>query len=545
MEISAKILPLWDENLWIRKDVLRKPFGFFRSSIKNWLGQCCFIVMGDNMDYHDVLPRGPAFGILPVENRTPVRVVGNEAILKTFDEETLQQISAVRRAPGVTDAVLNPDAHPGYGAPIGCVLVSPSHLYPGPVGVDIKCSMSLLQLDIPTEELAEKSLRRALINAIEERITTGYRSSASLKKAPKFSDEDAELVLLEGASEEVCRRLDIPLSWTQRCEDFQHKAHDGSFGPESALRKRLEFLKASGLFGKKYPTRLRQLGTYGGGNHFAECEDVRLADDSDETKRVAEVFGLKPGCAAFLSHCGSRGFGNILAKNQFRLLKEKFELWGIPFPGGDTELVYAPIGTAEANDYQDDLALAGNLAVVNHLLINRLILEAFQEVLPGTNGELVYYISHNFIRREPIGHENRPVYVHRKGATRAYPAGHFILEGTPFYETGHPILLPGNPVSGSSVMVAQKNAEQTAFSINHGAGRIRGRNAAVRELNQQAVDQEFADADILTNCRQYPVDEAPSAYKNFDDVLNSVVEAGLAREVARLHARFVIKDTDS
>lgn len=493
------------------------------------------------MNFQDILPTGPATGILPAGKCTPVRVIGNAAIRQTFEEDTLRQILNARKSPGVTDVILNPDAHVGFGAPIGCVMLSPDHLYPGPVGVDVKCSMSLLQLDIPTEELADKRLRRALIDGIEARITTGYSSSRQLSKAPKFSDEDAELAILEGASPEVCERFGIPEEWTRRCEDFQHFAHDGSNGLGSSLHERLEYLKNSGLF-RNYSEKIHQLGTYGGGNHFGECEDVKLADESEETRRIAEVFGLKPGCAAILSHCGSRGFGNLVARNQFQILQNKFTLWGIPFPGEDKELVYAPIGTPEADNYLNDIALGGNFATVNHLLINRLLLEAFQEVLPGCSGTLVYYISHNFIRHEPIGPGNSMVYVHRKGATRAYPAGHFILKDSPFFETGHPILLPGNPTAGSAVMAALPGAELSAFSINHGAGRLLGRRAAVRTLNQQMVDQQFDEADILTNCRKYPLDEAPAAYKNFDDVLDSVKEAGLAREIARLHARFVIKD---
>lgn len=491
--------------------------------------------------FENIIPTGPAAGILPAGNRTPIRVFGNEHIRKTFEENTLTQALNARRAPGVTDLVLNPDAHSGYGAPIGCVLISPDHLYPGPVGVDVKCSMSLLQLDLPTEALSEKPLRRALINAIGERLPTGFHASQQCRKAPKFTDEDAELAVTEGASPEVCARFSIPEEWTLRCEDFQHVGHDGT---SDTLRARLQAHKDAGLF-RKYSAKLHQIGTYGGGNHFGECEDVRLADDSEETARRADVFGLKSGHAAFLSHCGSRGFGNILAQNQFQTLAAFFERWSIPFPGEDKKLVYTPIDTPQADAYWDDMMLGGNFATVNHLVINRMVLEAFQEVLPGTQGALVYYISHNFIRREPIGRENALVFVHRKGATRAYPAGHFVLENTPFFETGHPILLPGNPMDGSSVMVALDGASASNYSINHGAGRQMGRQAAKRALDAKAVDQSFRDADILTNCRNYPLDEAPAAYKNFQEVLNTVQEAGLAREVARLNARFVIKDEES
>src|SRR4030095_1109067 len=209
----------------------------------------------------------------------------------------------------------------------------------------------------------------------------------------------------------------------------------------------------------------------------------------------------------------------------------------------DKELVSAPLGRPEANDYLDDMALGANFATVNHLLINALVLEAFQEIIPGTTGQLVYFISHNIARREIV--DNRPAWVHRKGATRAFPAGHHALAGTPYAETGHPILLPGNPQAGSVVMVAAPGAEKSCYSVNHGAGRAMGRKAAMRALDQQAVDRSFAEMDILTNCRAYPRDEAPPPYKDFNAVLESVEKAGLATEVARLAARFVIKDASA
>ena len=263
--------------------------------------------------------------------------------------------------------------------------------------------------------------------------------------------------------------------------------------------------------------------------------------DSERARRVAESFGLKDGKVAFLSHCGSRGFGHNLAAGQFKVLQAKFDAWGTPYPGGDKELCYAPLGTQEANDYIDDMSLGANFATVNHLLINALVLEAFQEVIPGTQGELVYLISHNIARQEVV--DGSLSWVMRKGATRAFPAGHPGLKDTPFAEVGHPILLPGNPVAGSAIMVADPGAEKSLYSVNHGAGRTLGRRQANRTLDQKQVDDSFDKADILTNCRQYPKDEAPAAYKDFDEVLKSVKQAGLAREVARLKARFVIKDS--
>src|SRR5215831_3350038 len=488
---------------------------------------------------------GEATGFIPApgDKGKPITVIGTNSIRAGFDATCLQQALNARSAPGVTDLVLNPDAHAGYGAPVGCVLTSPTHIYPGPVGVDIKCSMSFLQLDLPADQVADKTVRRALINAILERTPTGPgRGQRSARKARKVGEALGEKVAIDGASPEVLNAIGIPSEWAQRCEDASHVGHDGT---NTSLAVRLDWLRAN-LF-SNFLEKIAQLGSYGGGNHFGECEVVHVLDN-DSARRTAETFGLRDGRVGFLSHCGSRGFGHALASGQFRSLQQKFTDWDIPFPGDDKELVYAPLGTTEADAYLDDMALGANFATVNHLLINALVLEAFQEVIPGVKGSLVYFISHNIARKELLpdgrGGFAGEGWVHRKGVTRAFPAGHPSLKDTLFAGTGHPILLPGNPAAGSVIMVAEAGAEKSAYSVNHGAGRAMGRKAADRALDQKTVDEEFVAQDILTNCRIYPKDEAPAAYKDFNAVLDSVKAAGLASEVARLKARFVIKDAD-
>jgi len=224
-------------------------------------------------------------------------------------------------------------------------------------------------------------------------------------------------------------------------------------------------------------------------------------------------------------------------------MQRGFRKRGQAFPSGDPELIYAEVGTPEARDYLHDMALGANFATVNHLLINAIVLEAFQKVLPGVRGDLVYFISHNIARREWVDGQHQ--WVHRKGATRALPAGHAELAGTQFFSTGHPILLPGNPRDGSSVMVAQPGASLTAFSVNHGAGRRFSRTEARAKLKARDVEESLFSADVISNCRHYPIDEAPDAYKDFAEVLRSVELAGLATEVAKLRAKFVIKDPKS
>lgn len=465
----------------------------------------------------------------------PVTVIATKPIRDSLDETCIKQALNANRAPGVDRLILNPDAHGGYGAPIGSVLVSPTHIYPGPVGVDIKCSMSLLQLELPAEELNDKKLCQNLIKTISMNLPSGMKrgQESPACKSRNITLDLADRIVTEGATKEICSTLRIPEEWTDRCEDAFHKGHDKS---TSSLVKRLDYLKKNCL--GNYDSKMGQFATYGGGNHFGEANIVSVARN-DMARSIAKTFKLIDGNVAFLSHCGSRGFGHDLAKNQFQLLLEKFNKWAIPLPGGDKEMVYAPINTQEANDYLDDMALGSNFSTINHLLINALILECFQKVIPGVKGHLVYYISHNIARQEVIN--SNLTWVHRKGATRAWPARHHGLKGTPFYDTGHPILLPGDPVSGSKVMVAEEGSSLSCYSINHGAGRTMGRNEAKRQLSQKAVDNEFREHNILTNKEKYPVDEAPDSYKDFNEVTKTIEVAGLATTVADLKARFVIK----
>jgi tRNA-splicing ligase RtcB (3'-phosphate/5'-hydroxy nucleic acid ligase) len=488
-----------------------------------------------------LIPTGEATSILPVQDGklSPITVIGTQKIRDEFDDFCIKQAINSRCAPGVTEVVLNPDAHAGYGAPIGCVLVSPTHIYPGPVGVDIKCSMSLLQLDLPEDAVADKRTRRAIIEEILHRTPTGTgRGSRTAKLARRVDSTMGRRIVTEGASEGVLRELGIPVEWAQRCEDSHHVGHDGT---PDALHARLDEHMTDNRTKSVFPDKMSQLGSYGGGNHFGECEIVHI-NDTPRAKQAAEVFGLRDRHVAFLSHCGSRGWGALLADGQFKSMQRKFEQWGIPLPGNDRHMVHAPLGTPEADAYINDMALGANFATVNHMLINALVLEAFQAVMPGVKGWLSYFISHNIARKEVVN--NTVAWVHRKGATRAFPAQHHALKGTPFHDTGHPILLPGNPQDGSSVMVAEAGAKLSCYSVNHGAGRRMSRTAAAKTLDQREIDASFDAADILTNCRFYPRDEAPKAYKDFNEVLSSVTKAGLASEVARLKARFVIKDGD-
>lgn len=471
--------------------------------------------------------QGPAEHILPVDGRKPVRLIANDAILAGFDAKVFEQAVNTAEAPGVEQVIVGPDGHAGYGCPVGSVVVTDGYVYPGPVGPDICCSMSYLQTNVPDSEIADKATRRALLNAIGERIPTGM-GNGNARKARDIPWETLRDVPVLGAHPMLLESLGIPVEWANRLEC----RHYG--GTATALQNRFD------AFEPRLKEKLKQIGSLGGGNHFSECQAAAVAPGMEG---LASQWGIHSGQVGFLTHCGSRGFGFQLAARHFKGLEAHFARWGIPLPGGEKELVYAPVDSPEGQAYIADMHLGANFATVNHLLINAYIAEAFAEVLgEQVKAHLVYHVSHNIGREEIVGGNKR--WVFRKGATRAFPGGHHDLKDTPYAVSGHPILLPGNPAAGSRIMVGSAGAAKTAFSVNHGAGRAMGRNQAKRTLVQKDVDAQMLQADILFNGRSYPLDEAPGAYKDFNEVCASVEEADLAKTVATLKARFVIKDND-
>jgi len=455
-------------------------------------------------------------------------VVANREILKGIacDTNLLSQIANATTLPGVTwkDVAINPDAHLGYGVPIGSVIRTKDIIIPGSVGYDIQCSMSLLQTDVPKEELVDVRVRRLLLDAIEKRVPTGIGQRGTQQNRIY----DASSWIPDGFDKMFCEMFNVPVSWMDRCEDSVHR---GTCGYDS-LKSRLQYYFAKD---DRVLQKLSQLGTYGSGNHFGEGGIIDVADPT-----TAGEWGLKQGCFAFMSHCGSRGFGHMIATHHFRKLQAHFDTWRIPL--SDRELVYIPVGTNECNDYLNDIALAGNFATLNHMIINKLVAESIKEIFPGSSSDLVYYISHNFVRKEYDGKDGW--YVHRKGATRALPSKHHALLDTPFYKTGHPILLPGNAIDGSVIMKANDGAKKTFFSVNHGAGRCMSRGDAKRKLLQHEVDADMEEGNVISNCRTYPIDEAPGAYKDFNQVVASVVGADLATTVATMKPIMVLKSKD-
>ncbi|MCA1564088.1 MAG: RtcB family protein [Acidobacteria bacterium] len=274
--------------------------------------------------------------------------------------------------------------------------------------------------------------------------------------------------------------------------------------------------------GKGRPERgLNQLGSLGGGNHFIELQ---------RSEQTGTIF--------VQVHTGSRGFGHGLATNYFELAREER-----PDQMTDIDLGYFMPDSRHYRDYLNAVAAGGNYAILNRLIIFEQVADAFREVF-GRELELIYEISHNLVQRE-WHPEFGEVWVHRKGATRAFPAGHPALKGTHWEETGHPVLIPGSNKDWSYILQPLAGAVNSGYSVNHGAGRRLSRGEATRTLSQRAIDDEYKAAGILVNINgRVPLDEAAPAYKSSQAVIEAVVGAGLARVEHQLWPLASLKGAD-
>jgi len=442
-----------------------------------------------------------------------VDIFATEPILKEISDKTIKQCSNTANTPGVYRINLNADAHEGYGCPIGSVVATEDIIMLGPIGYDISCSMSYIQTDLPVEEIESRQVRRKVIQALCQYIPQG----TGKHRAPKqlsINDKRYKKILELGASDKnLMNQLGIETNWLNNLERTHLDAD-----PEL-------------LSQKAYSRGDGQLGSLGSGNHFLEGQKVEIVNSE-----VADQWGIK-NTFGILTHCGSRGLGHQIATEFFQKLwkycKEK-EIHVL-----DKELVYADAHSALGRKYLLSMGCAANFAIVNHLIINSAIYSALMEIFPSIKCDFVYHISHNLVQKELVG--DREFYIHRKGATRAFPAGHPFLEDTKFAETGHPVLIPGSSISGSSIMVGLPGNDKNFHSTPHGCGRSMGRREAKRRLTQEHVNTKMLEADVLSNRRNYPIDEFSDSYKSYDDVIESVTLAGLATEVAKLKPLFVIK----
>ena len=425
----------------------------------------------------------------------PIDLFANDAILHTFDESVFRQARNTASIPGVESVALMPDAHSGYGAPIGAVVATRNTLIPMVAGYDISCGMSFLQTNLAAERLADWRVRRALIQAIERRIALGKEKAISRVTADRF--------------EQIVRQ--------------------GAAGYPNEIRDCLErvALDSSGELSSRARQRgIETVGSVGSGNHFIEIQAITVQDGG-----LAQVFGLENGVGVML-HTGSRGLGHQVASEFLAELRERGRALA-----GDRELVFMPADSKEGRRYLDAMGAAANAAIVNRLLLLTQVAEVLEEQL-GARTHVVYDISHNLIQQEQL--DGAPHWIHRKGATRAFPSGH---PGQPprWRQTGHPIITPGSMGTSSHIQVALPGSRASLYSINHGAGRLLSRAAANRSLKQADADRWLADRDILVNTRHVPLDESAAVYKDIETVIETIAGAGLARLVASCRPMAVIK----
>ncbi|MDQ3262162.1 MAG: RtcB family protein [Myxococcota bacterium] len=405
-----------------------------------------------------------------------------------LEEATFAQVVNAASFPGVTRVAVTPDAHLGYGVPIGTAVETEGILLPTAAGYDIGCGMVQLRTTLTLDDVREPKLRRKWIDDVVGRIAVGVGASR-VQKQRKVSSKTFGEVLRHGA-----KALGRTMAITERA--YLPVEDDRIDIPQRALGK------------------ADQLGSLGGGNHFLEMQ-------VDEEDRVWVML-----------HTGSRGFGWNIAKEFF---VRGALLLGLGRQAEDS--VWFDAGSAEGKAYWNLHNMAANFAVANRLIIGEAVCDSLEEIFGGS-AEIYYEISHNLIQKE------NGRFVARKGATRAFPGGHPALRGTPWEKSGHPILIPGSMETGSAILFAEEGAQASIYSVNHGSGRRLSRSAAKRELDQGTTDRRMAKADILLNTRQTPLDESGPAYKNLDDVLDTVEMAGLAKVARRLRPIACIKGAD-
>ncbi len=448
--------------------------------------------------------------------RAEIRLHLDPDLLATVESGVYDQARNTANVADVQQVSILPDTHTGYGAPVGSVVVTRDRVIPGPVGFDIGCGMAVYLTSLQAEDIRDKATRRALMDAICSKVAMGEGQDAlhGLRLDEPFIMD----VLNHGAYALSAKGI-IPREWLARCERPVHEIPPG--GPaDTSNFTRYEVPLAS-------VRGFKQLGTLGGGNHFLELQEIRLSEDP-VMRALGERWRLRDGQLVIMIHSGSRGLGHAMGQWAFEQFKAYNDEQGEFYP--DRELVHAPVDSKLGNQYLRYVAAGGNFALANRLMMAAVVKGAIKEAFPDVAVDLLYEISHNLAQWEPLGGEN--VLVHRKGTTRALPAGHPLLAGTLWEATGHPVITPGSMGDISAIQVGLPGAEASAFSINHGAGRRMSRSKANKELDQATVDADLAEKDVLINHRNAPLDEAPAAYKPLADVLRAVRYCGLADVVA-------------
>lgn len=458
--------------------------------------------------------------------RVPARIYASEELLDlAFRDKTMDQLVNTAAMPGVVKRVLvMPDAHQGYGPPIGGVVPTrypDGVISPGAVGYDINCGVRLMVSELMADEVRDEV--SGLISALFRNIPSGVGKGGG---ARGVSSREMDEVLVKGAGWAVKAGYGRP-------EDLERIEEGGA----------MDGADPSSVSPRAKQRGGPQLGTLGSGNHFIEIQEVEQLFD----ERVARAFGLFEGQLAVSIHSGSRGLGHQVCDDYVKSLQAAVSKYKIQLP--DRQLVCAPLNTPEGRRYFGAMASAANYAWANRQCMAQLARRSFEEILAGKvrNFDLhtVYDVAHNIakIEEHTVDGKRIKLCVHRKGATRAFGPGHPAV--TPVYrDVGQPVLVPGDMGTASYVLVGTGDAMQESFGTScHGAGRTMSRSAAKRQIHGGTLRQELEGRGIAVRAGSMAglAEEAPDAYKDIDAVIRVVDGAGLARKVARLRPLAVMK----
>lgn len=455
----------------------------------------------------------------------PGLVYSSPELVKSLGEDNaLQQVVNVATLPGIVKAsIAMPDIHWGYGFPIGGVAAFDSDeglISPGGVGYDINCGVSLVRTDLNHSDISRKI--KDLVSTLYDFVPSGVGS----RKRESLGSNDMNDVLSSGIKWALNKGMALESDAKSTEAEGSLNAADPSKVSESAIKR-----------GKS------QIGTLGAGNHFLEVQKV----DQIYEPELAKKFGVgEKGQITVMIHTGSRGLGHQVATDYLRRLSTSNDaIQNLK----DRQLMSAHIKSKTGEDYLAAMSAAANFGFVNRQIIVDNVRKAFSKVLGNDHEalgmDLVYSLAHNIARAEEHDVEGKRMnlIVHRKGATRAFPAGRAEI-GEKFSSTGHPVLIPGDMGSASYVLVGSKgNLTKSFGSSCHGAGRTLSRKASMGTFTSSQVMADLQKKGVFAKAasNRVLVEEAPGSYKNIDQVVGAVKGAGLAKPVARLVPIGVVK----
>lgn len=454
--------------------------------------------------------------------RTDVVVYASEALIDQIRKDlSLEQAMNVATLPGIVGPSLAmPDIHQGYGFPIGGVAATDWEsgvVSPGGVGFDINCGVRLVRTSLAADDVRPRL--RELINQIFRDVPCGTGGEGPLRITKPQLDQ----VLAKGAR------------WM--ADNGYGEARDAEFTEE---RGAIDGADPEQVSARAKERGRPQLGTLGSGNHFLEVQRVQRVFDPE----AARAMGLEEGQAVVLIHCGSRGLGHQVCTDFLAQMGAAMKRYQITLP--DRQLACVPTQSPEGQAYLAAMRAAANFAWANRQAILHFLRGSFERIFGGdARLDLVYDVCHNIAKRERhlFGGESRDVLVHRKGATRAFPPGHRDLPDA-YRHIGQPVLIPGSMGTASWVLTGAEGAMKETFgSVCHGAGRLMSRTAARKGRDAREVQRRLEEQGVLvrSETRDGILEEVPEAYKNVDEVIEVVHQAGLASKVARLRPMGVIK----